>query len=90
MTTWPRVYRVLQDYEPLGAKAGDHLFYDLREPNPVRLVRLMEDHGRMLGAEMDGVIEPCDGAPMPSDGVHSARSPRVAQSQSRSRLTVLK
>lgn len=67
-STWPRVYRVLRDYEPLGALAGDHIWYDLREPNPVRLVRLADDHGRMLGAELDGVLDPLDGAPLPSHG----------------------
>lgn len=75
MSTWPRVYRVLRDYKPLGAKAGDHIYYDLREPTPVRLVRLADDHGRMLAAEMDGVIEPLDGALLPSHDLSQSSLP---------------
>lgn len=70
MSMFPRVFRAITDYPPLGILAGDVIWYDLTQPSPIRIVRVLPyDHGLMLGAELDGAIEPCSGAILPSHGL---------------------
>lgn len=80
MSIWPRVFRAVTDFAPLGIRAGDHVWYDLTSPEPIRIVRTLPyDHGLMLQAEMDGAIEPCAGAVLPSHGLTSP-NPRPSPS----------
>lgn len=91
---YPIIYRVTEDVPGLAA-AGSFVWVDPRVHPSVRVLSFpFANHGRILGLEMDGILERCDGviAPQLSDLDASIQPPagNPAASQGRSQLTLVR